>query len=95
MFLLCTSGAVLVRISKEVIGQRIGRSTSVEAVQPSGKIQPLGLDPWIRHGLEDVKVHEITIDNVFTSIVKQCPGIMIPGSSLPELVVQHSNLIDS
>ena len=67
----------------------------MEAVQPSGKIQPLGLDPWIRHGLEDINVHEITIDNVFTSIVKQCPGIMIPGSSLPELMVQRSNLIDS
>lgn len=52
----------------------------------------------MRHGLEDVKIHEITVDNVHTSIVKQCPGIIDPGSSLPENLsfnIQRLNLIDS
>jgi hypothetical protein len=60
---LCTPGTVLVRgreirIYIKADPWKVRRdSTLVEAVQPSGKIQLLGLDPWMRHGLADVRFY--------------------------------------
>lgn len=58
--------------------------TSVDAVQPSGNIQPLGLDPWMMAGYrESEQMLDITYDR-HTSMVKQWPGSIMPGSSFTE-----------
>lgn len=65
--------------------------TWVDAVQPSGNIQPRGSDPCIKHGYSkaDQRIfRQCTSYCDHTSIVKQSPGIITPGSSLTNTTVE-------
>ena len=77
-------------------------NTIVDAVQPSGKIQALGSDPTIRAGwkiyAKNAKRKQgesslnLSDNHELTSIVKQWPGSISPGSwfsSLANTIICH------
>jgi len=73
----------------------IRRFTSVDVVHPSGNIQARGSEPCTKQGLQRTTMSEQTrdLENLdLTSMVKQSPGTMIPGSSFT--AAEYSSLKD-
>lgn len=82
MLCLCTSRTIL--MVRQLAGRypQMGSLTSVDAVQPSGNIQALGSVPWMIAGLKQtIRLRLAGREPQLTSMVKQWPGSMYPGSS--------------